>query len=133
MSNRNSSIRRLPDSELEVMLVIWNADGPVTRPELDEKLRDRGWAVTTINTYLSRLLDKGFLSCERQGKCNRYTPLIGEQEYLDCESRTFLEKLCGNSVKNFVASAIRNEQLDDGEIDELQQYLDALKRRDLHG
>lgn len=126
-------IRRLPDSELEVMLVIWHAREPVTRPELDEKLREKGWAVTTINTYLTRLLEKGFLACERQGKCNRYTPLIDEQEYLDCESRTFLEKLCGNSVKNFVASAIRNQKLEDAEIDELQRYLDALKRRDSDG
>ena len=120
--------KRLPDTELEVMLVIWDAEGPVCRPYLDEKLKDKGWAITTINTYLSRLLEKGFLDCQRQGRVNLYTPRIGEEEYLDCESKSFLEKLCGNSVKNFVASIARNQTMEASEIEELQQYLDGLKK-----
>lgn len=130
----DKKIKRLPDTELEVMLVIWDAEGPVTRPYLDEKLKDKGWAITTINTYLSRLLEKGFLDCERQGRgkgrVNLYTPRIGEKEYLDRESQSFLEKLCGNSVKNFVASIARNQAMEESEIEELQQYLDELKRGD---
>lgn len=125
-----ANCRRLPDSELEVMLVIWEADGPVTRPYLDEKLREKQWAVTTINTYLSRLLEKGFLHCIRQGRANVYTPAVARQEYLERESRSFLERLCGDSVKNFVAAAARSRPLGQGEIEELQDYLEELKMRE---
>ena len=80
--------------------------------------------------YLSRLLEKGFLSCERRGKTNYYTPLIGEEEYLEFESKTMLSKLYGSSLKNFVISLCRRDSLTLAEIDELQCLLEDLKRRD---
>ena len=122
--------KRLPDSELEVMMALWTAEEDVPRSFLDEKLKNKGWASNTINTYLSRLLEKRFLSCERRGKTNYYTPLVGEEEYLEFESKTMLNKLYGSSLKNFVVSLCRHDSLAATEIDELQRLLDDLKRRD---
>ena len=51
--------KRLPDTELEVMLAIWSAEGPVSRAWLEEKLSNKGWSRNTFNTYLTRLLEKG--------------------------------------------------------------------------
>lgn len=122
--------KRLPDSELEVMMALWTGKEDVPRSFLEEKLKDKGWAGNTINTYLSRLLEKGFLSCERRGKTNYYTPLVGEEEYLEFESKTMLSKLYGSSLKNFVVSLCRRDTLTPAEIDELQHLLEDLKRRD---
>ena len=68
-------MKRLPDTELEVMKALWASErAPVPRSSLEEALRDRGWATNTFNTYLSRLTEKGFVSCEKRGKTNYYTP-----------------------------------------------------------
>lgn len=130
-------LKRLPDSELEVMMALWGAKEKVQsafprsfpRTFLEEKLKNKGWAGNTINTYLSRLLEKGFLSCERRGKTNFYTPLVGEAEYLEFESKTMLNRLYGSSLKNFVASLCRQDALTSAEIDELQRLLDQLKNK----
>lgn len=67
-------MKRLPDTELEVMKALW-ASGPDTpRAALDHALADFQWSPNTINTYLNRLADKGFVSVRREGKSNRYTP-----------------------------------------------------------
>ena len=33
-------LKKLPDAQLELMLIIWDADRPVTRAEIEEKMDD---------------------------------------------------------------------------------------------
>ena len=64
-------MKRLPDTELEVMKALW-ASGPDTpRAALDHALAAFQWSPNTINTYLNRLADKGFVSVRREGKSNQ--------------------------------------------------------------
>ena len=81
----------LPNSELEIMMAIWEAKKPVSRLEIDEKLSEKNWQAPTVLKFLSRLTEKGFLKCEKPegGKTNLYTPLVSEEEYLEFESITF--------------------------------------------
>ena len=124
-------MKRLPDTELEVMKALWASErAPVPRSSLEDALRDRGWATNTFNTYLSRLTEKGFVSCEKRGKTNYYTPQVRQADYLAFESGAVLNKVFGSSLKSFVASLARGGALRDGELDELQQYLEELKRGD---
>lgn len=124
-------MKRLPDTELEVMKALWASErAPVPRSSLEEALRDRGWTTNTFNTYLSRLTEKGFVSCEKRGKTNYYTPQVRQADYLAFESGAVLNKVFGSSLKSFVASLARGGALRDGELDELQQYLEELRRGD---
>ena len=87
-------MKRLPDTELEVMKALWASErAPVPRSSLEEALRDRGWATNTFNTYLSRLAEKGFVSCEKRGKTNYYTPQVRQADYLAFESGTVQQGL----------------------------------------
>lgn len=118
-------IRRLPDSELEIMLAIWQAAGPVTSAYVGQQMQRHGWANTTVLNFLARLVDKGFLCREKQGKNNLYTPLIREEEYLRQESRSFLQRLYGNSVKNMVAALYHDRTINESDLQELREFLDA--------
>ncbi|AUS98009.1 CopY family transcriptional regulator [Clostridium thermosuccinogenes] len=124
----NKKIKRLPDSELDIMLVIWEAGKPVSRAYIDERLREKkNLAVTTVLTFLSRLIEKGFVTCERQGKMNIYSAAIKEEDYLASESKYFLEKLYRGSLKTFVATLYNNNDINDDEISELQEFLDKAR------
>ena len=48
-------MKKLPDAELELMMIIWDAEGPVTRMEIEERM-DEGREVlpSTILSLLSR-------------------------------------------------------------------------------
>lgn len=117
-------MKRLPDTELEVMKALW-ATGPDTpRATLEDRLSPFGWAANTINTYLSRLAEKGFVAVRRAGKSNLYTPLVSREEYLSFDSRAVLDRLYG-SPRNFVA-ALAREGMGQDELEELQALLDQL-------
>lgn len=88
-------MKRLPDTELEVMKALWDSGPDTPRAALERALAPHGWAANTINTYLTRLADKGFLSARRLGRSNRYTPLVSREDYLSFDSRSVLSRLYG--------------------------------------
>ena len=118
------SIRRLPDSELELMQIIWQKEPPVSRSDIEAVIKDsHALAATTILTLLTRLCEKGFLQIEKQGRANVYTPLISQREYLASESRSLLDKLYGGSIKTF-ANALCDSGISKEELLELRKLLE---------
>lgn len=119
--------KTLPNSELELMMILWNSDQPMTRTEIEEKLpKKRKLSKTTVLSFLSRLEEKGFVQVKKEGRHNSYVPLVKEKDYLEQESGTILKKLYGNSVKKFVAALYDGNGLTRDQIDELKDYLDSL-------
>ena len=57
-----SEIMRLPDTELEIMKVIWESGETLSTSEVKNLLeRNRPWNVSALQTLLNRLIDRGFL------------------------------------------------------------------------
>ena len=122
-------MRRLPDTELEVMKALW-ASGPDTpRAALEAALAPRRWASNTINTYLTRLADKGFVAVERAGRGNRYTALVSREDYLAYDSQAVLSRLYGSSPRNFVAALARGG-LKREDVAQLRELLDQLEEEE---
>ena len=46
---------RIPDSELEIMMVIWDAGEPVNTDHILERLSNKDWTRQTLLKLLSRL------------------------------------------------------------------------------
>lgn len=119
--------KTLPNSELELMVIIWKAGRPLTRMEIEQQLpEERQLSKTTVLSFLSRLEEKGFLRTEKHGRNNYYFPLVKAEEYQRQEGSSVLKKLYDNSVKKFVASLYDGKELSKEQIDELKDYLDSL-------
>ena len=116
-------MKRLPESELEIMMIIWQYDRAVNRMEIEEHLQ-KEVAAPTILSFLNRLEKKGFVKVEKEGKINWYTPLIKEEEYLQKESRNILQRMYQNSVKNFVTALYDGDGLSDRELQELKAFIE---------
>lgn len=122
-------MKRLPDSELEIMMIIWELDRPVTRPEIEAGLdAGRKLSPTTILSFLSRLQEKGFLEVQKAGKNNVYIALIDRDSYMRSESRNILKRLYRNSAKNFLAALYYGEQLSEEELNELEDYISEKRK-----
>lgn len=117
-------IRRLPDSELEVMQALWSCGVPASRKEIEKKLLpEHPMAMTTLLTLLTRLSEKGFLRIEKAARGSVYYPLIDRRDYLASQSGRFFQKLCGGSVTAF-ASALCDGGLTREELAELRRLLE---------
>lgn len=119
-----ADIPRLPDGELEVMQVIWDGLPPVGRGDIERVLSaSHALAPTTILTLLTRLAEKGFLSVEKKGRGNVYTPLISRHDYLSTQSRRFVQRLCGGSMST-LAAALCDSGLSKEDLEELRARLE---------
>jgi len=121
----SSKFSRLPDAELEIMKIVWKNGEECTSAVICQELEGKkNWAVTTVLNFLARLVDRGFLSVRKAGKTNIYKPLIEEDVYLESESKSFLERLHGNSFRSLVASLYGGEAISREDLAELRSYID---------
>lgn len=121
-------LKKLGEAELEIMQVIWDSEGPVTSNYILKELQGRRkWQLSTLMTSLTRLADKGFVSCDRSSGSNLYTSVISENEYKTGASRRFLEKLYNNSLQNMVATLYNNKAIKSSDVEELRNFLDELE------
>lgn len=119
-----TTIRRLPDAELEVMQAIWACEPPAARTEIGQILAGtHPMAPTTLLTVLTRLSEKGFIQIKKEGRSARYLPLISRQDYLAHQSRRFVQKVCGGSLPAF-AAALCDSGLTKEELAQLRELLE---------
>lgn len=124
--------KKLGDGELDVMLAVWDAKGePVTSGDVMKRLSEkRSWGITTLMTVLARLEEKGYLSCDRSTRVNRYTPVVREEEYKERESRTFLKRLHRSSLPSLVSSLYQSGAVDSEDLAELRRFIDTIGKEE---
>ena len=123
------NIKKLPESELEIMQVLWDAEGAVYRNHFDRQLKDtKHWTDSTILSLLSRLQEKGFLRCTKDGNRNVYEAVITKAEYLAYEDQHFLHAFHKNSIRHLVASMVASNDLTDEDLNDLEAYLEERKK-----
>lgn len=120
----DNKIRRLPDTELEVMQAIWDCVPPVSRADIETKIYDNHpMAETTLQTLLSRLTEKSFLTVQILKRKKYYTPLVSRQEYQISQSKSFFQKVYRGNLSAF-ANALCEGGLTKEELAELRTLLE---------
>ncbi len=122
MSNENKF--SIGEAELEVMKVIWKANSPISTADIGKALEGHGWKRTTISTFLTRLVDKGAISAEKQGKTVYYAPIITAKEYKKTQLKNLLKNVFDGSAQELVASLFEQKALSDNDITELKAIFD---------
>ncbi|WP_037574796.1 BlaI/MecI/CopY family transcriptional regulator [Phaeacidiphilus oryzae] len=74
--------RQLGELENEIMTRVWQWNRPVmVREVLEDLLREREIAYTTVMTVMDKLYQKGWLRRDREGRAYRYEPVSTREAY----------------------------------------------------
>jgi len=117
-------LQKMSDAEMEVMEVIWGLPAPCTSAQIQERI-PKTWKATTLLTFLARLTEKGLLTVEKRGKQNLYCPALSREDYLAQETRSFLSKIHGGSLRSFIAALGQDGKLSAQEMEDLRQWLES--------
>lgn len=119
-------MKKLPqisESEFEVMKLIWKY-APISTNDITERLtKTTAWSPKTIQTLIKRLVTKGAITYEKQGRMFVYTPLINETEYVGQQSRSFLARFYDGNIAAMLSSYIENDKLSRDELAALRALL----------
>jgi BlaI family penicillinase repressor len=114
---------RITEAEWEVMAVVWDR-APVAASTVVEVLEDRKqWTLATVRTLLRRLVNKGALQQQTEGKRYIYTPLISMVECARRESESFLDRVLGRAPSEAILHLVKRADLTRADIEELRRIL----------
>lgn len=118
-----SALPQISEAEFEVMKVIWKF-APISTNEItDRLLKTTSWSAKTIQTLIKRLVAKGALTYEKQGRVFVYTPLVEENEYINQQSNSFLNRFYDGNISAMLSSYLENNQLSETELRNLRSIL----------
>jgi len=120
-------MKKLPDAEFAVMKVVWENEPPITTNIVMNRHGNKeGWKLQTAISLLLRLVERGFLRTEKNGKERTFFPLVEKEDYLKFETGEFMKKFHGDSVLKFINSMYSDKTLSEEDVSEL---LELTKKR----
>ena len=118
-----SDLPQISEAEYEVMKIVWKY-APINTNEITERLlKTTSWKAKTIQTLIKRLVTKGALTYEKQGRIFVYTPLVKENEYVNHESNSFLKRFYDGNIGIILSAYLENNRLSENEIQQLRSIL----------
>lgn len=125
-------MRRISDTEYEIMEYVWSRTPPFTTASVMEAIGNkRGWKMQTAITLLNRLMEQGFIRAEKaaKGRERLLYPVVTREEYLRFETDSFVSHYHKNSIASLIGS-IRHENLTERDLDELSALVESLRKGD---
>jgi len=120
-------IPRISETEWEIMRIVW-AKAPVTAADIISELTkaDSTWHPVTAKTLLNRLVRKGALGYEQQGRAYLYKPLVDEHSCVSAVSSSFLDRVFGGSLSSMVAYFVENRKLTAKQAKDLRKAMEEI-------
>ena len=118
-------MKNLSESELAIMIKVWDAGRPLSFEEIFDSVKEREWTEATVRTFILRMMNKGYLESEKSGRISLYSSKVS-RKYLDHQSQSLISKLYDDSVQNFIAGLYQNQALSKQDLQELKNYLEVI-------
>jgi BlaI family penicillinase repressor len=117
----------IPDSELDVLKVLWDLDQATVRAVL-ETLRAAGrqWSYATVATLLDRLESKGLVTSDRSELAFVYRPAISAHEVRQKRLTSLVEKLYQGEPGLLVLHLLKAHPLDPRQAKEVRAVLEEM-------
>lgn len=116
----------ISEAEAVVMEVLWQRQ-PQGADEVVAALSARSdWAEPTIKTLLNRLLNKGAIRAQRDGRRYLYSPVLSREAWVAQQSEGLLQRLFDGRVAPLVAHFSERGRLSEADIAELKRLIGEL-------
>lgn len=122
-----SAPESISEAESAVLAVLWEK-GTATADDVVAALaKPRDWQESTVKTLLGRLLKKGAVRAEKDGRRFIYSPTLAREEWLSHESESLLNRLYGGRLAPLVAHFSRHRKLSKRDVRELKRLIEELE------
>lgn len=132
-SSKMSQRPALSKAEMEIARIVWDLQCATVREVLESLPKGREIDYKTVQTFLRRLEAKGYLSSKRNGRSLVYTAKVRPNQVIRETVKDFVGRLFDGEALPLVEHLIREQGLENGEIDELRNMLNELEEQQSTG
>ena len=119
---------KLSDGELELMAVLWERAPLAASAIMALAPEHRDWSSTTVKTMLARLVEKGALTAEADGRRYLYRPAIDRDAVAVEQAGRLIDRLFGGKLSPLVAQLAAERDLSDDDLAELEALVKGLRQ-----
>jgi len=116
------------ESELEILTILWDKENATVRDVHEELSKNKDSGYTTTLKLLQIMFEKGLVTRDDSNKTHIYQPAVTRQK----TQKQFLDKMINSlfagSSTQLVLQALGNQKATKVELEEIQKYLDNLKK-----
>lgn len=114
---------RISSAESLVMEALWRASPLSAEQIAGQVAEDQQWTEATVKSLLNRLLTKGAVAADKDGRRYLYRPLIARTDYVHAESRGLIDRLFEGRLAPLVAHFSEREALTPEDVAELKRLI----------
>lgn len=114
----------MTDAEWDILEVLWRLEHATSSQVAEALAQRRGWAPSTVRTFLARMKDKGMLEADRVGKNWVYRAARGPTETRRSAWQSFAQTAFG-SVGGALRFLAQDAKLTQAQKSRLLQMLEA--------
>lgn len=118
---------KISEAEWRVMNVLWEKSPQTTNEIVDALKGAVKWNRETIRTLINRLVQKGAVDFDKDGRAYSYYPKVRETDLQLAETKSFVSRVFNGTMHPMFVSFIKQTDLSDKEIDELEALLKEKK------
>lgn len=119
---------RVSAAEGIVMEALWQRQPLSAEDVSSDVAKAQGWTDATVKTLLNRLLSKGAIAAEKDGRRYLYRPVLKREDYVLEESTSLIDRLFDGRVSSLVTHFSEREKLSTEDIAELKRIIAELEQ-----
>lgn len=119
----------LSETEMDIMLLLWEAGMPLSRPEILNRLAGKDWNPNSIHQVLNSMMKKGVLQVDGMTRCGKiygrtYKPTMTQQEFVANQIHGITTNLTPQKrLLGVVAALSSQDPIDEDTIEALEDLL----------
>ncbi len=117
---------RVSSAEGIVMEALWRKQPLSAEDVAADVATDQDWTEATVKTLLNRLLSKGAIAADKDGRRYLYRPVLKREDYVLDESTSLIDRLFDGRVSSLVTHFSEREKLSADDIAELKRLIAEL-------
>ncbi len=117
----------ISDAESLVMEVLWRGHDVPADEVVAALASAHDWQEATVKTLLNRLLKKGAIRAEKDGRRYLYSAVLARDQWVTSESKGLLDRLFGGRVAPLVAHFGKQHKLSEADLDELARLIEEMR------
>ncbi|MBN1560206.1 BlaI/MecI/CopY family transcriptional regulator [candidate division KSB1 bacterium] len=111
------------------MKLLWEKSPRTANEIVDALAGNVDWNAQTIRTLINRLVQKGAITFEKDGRAYLYHAKVKESDVQHAETRSFVSRVFNGAMKPMIAAFLQETELSESEIDELERLLKEKKSK----
>ncbi len=122
----------LSKSELQVARTIWRLGHATVGQVFDALSQDREIDYTTVQTYIRRLEQKGYIRAKRAGRNKVYSPKVRPRQVIKETVDDLMERLFDGEMIPLMRHLIHDRDIQPEQIQELRRMLRDIEAEENH-